>query len=394
MNSVDDTSFEVRLERTINDISPAEWDRLNAPQGIFCTHRFLRVVEKARVENARFYYVLVYSGKKLVGTAVLSQFVVSLDLLITRGVQNVCAIIRRIWPTFMRIQILFCGIPVSIGKHTLAFDDEVRPQDILPSIINCMQEIARRDHLRYLCFKEFPESKLDLCQALSNRGFFKANSIPRILLPVRWSNYGDYLSQLRHGFRRQILASIKKIGSTSERRSGTSVSAASPRLVIGNGTICPPAVMHSLYTQVMNHTVVKLEVLNAAFFDLLFSELHDDIRLLVITKDSEALAVAILCEYHKQLTFMFVGFDYSRRDEYALYLNILNEIVRHGIERRCRVIDLGQTSYWLKQRIGGEAERMFFFLRAENPAVHFVLKTLRKIIFPATKLPNPRVFRD
>ena len=394
MNSVNDTSFEVRLERTIDDISSAEWDRLNAPQGIFCTHRFLRIVEKARVENARFYYVLVYSGKKLVGTAVLSRFVVSLDLLITRRVQYVCAIIRKIWPTFMRVQILFCGIPISIGKHTLAFGDEVSPRDILPSIFGCMKEVARQDQLRYMCFKEFPESRLDISQSLCDRGFFKANSIPRILLPVRWSKYGDYLSQLRHGFRRQILASMKKFGSASERPTGTSDSAASPRLVIGDGTICPPAVMHSLYMQVINHTVVKLEVLNAAFFDLLFSELRDDIRLLVITKDSEALAVAILCEYDKRLTFMFVGFDYSRRDEYALYLNILNEIVRHGIERRCIVIDLGQTSYWLKQRIGGEAERMFFFLRAENLVVHFVLKTLRKIIFPATKLPSPRVFRD
>lgn len=386
--------LHVVVKRSIEEIPEAEWDNVGAAHGLFWTHRFFRTVEQANIENARSYYVLAYAGDRLVGSAVLSSFVVSLDLLMPRLVQRICAAMRTLWPGFMRIRALFCGVPVSIGKHALASVDDVHPREIIPHVVACMEEIAQSEGIRYLCFKEFAESELADYQSISSYGFFRARSIPRIHLPIRWTSYEAYLSDMRSSYRRQILGSMKRFRETSRGKDEKGQEITSPHLVIDSGRFCPPEVMYQLYMQVMEHTVVKLEVLNRQFFHTLYAHLQDDVKLLVVEKDATPLAAALLSNYRGTLTFLFVGLDYAHRDEHCIYLNLLNFIVQYAIEQRCSLVDLGQTSYWLKQRLGGEAEPMYFFLRAESRPLHRMLELLGGLLFPPTRLPNPRVFHS
>lgn len=94
------------------------------------------------------------------------------------------------------------------------------------------------------------------------------------------------------------------------------------------------------------------------------------------------------------MTFLLTGIDYSKRDVYNAYCNLLSGIVARAMQRGCERLDLGQTSYWLKQRLGGECIPQFFYLRAESRPIHFFLKVLRPVIFPEMKTPIPRVFRE
>jgi hypothetical protein len=380
---------------SIEQVSPEEWDRVGARQGLFWTHRFFRTLEASGVENGTYHYVLLYDHERLVGTAVLSSFVVSLDLLLPMTVQKCCSVIRRVWRNFMRIKVLFCGVPISIGKHTIAVVDPMYSDAAIAGTEAAMEVIAARERIRYLCFKEYAERDIALCVSLESCGFFRANSVPRVLLNLKWTSYDAYLRDMRHGYRRAVLNSLQKLGTqwriwSREETPPTE----GVHLRLDDGHVCAPLAFHGLYRQVMNHTVVKLETLNAQFFERLFTEMRDDVRLLLLEYDGKVLGAAILANYQKTLTFLFVGFDYAHRDEHAVYLNLLNGIVRHAIDSGCRVIDLGQTSYWLKQRLGGEAEPMYFYLKCRTQILHTVLRSCRSLLFPTTDLPRLRVFRD
>jgi len=388
-------NLRTAMASSIEQVSPEEWDGVGARQGLFWTHRFFRALEASGVENATYHYVLMYDHERLVGTAVLSSFVVSLDLLLPMTVQKCFSVIRRMWPNFMRIKVLFCGVPISIGKHTIAVTDPAYEGAVVVRTAAIMDEIAAREGIRYLCFKEFAERDLALCASLEGSGFFRANSVPRVLLTLKWGSYEAYLRDMRHGYRRAILNSLQKLGKqwriwAKEETPPTE----GTHLRLDDGHVCAPLAFHGLYRQVMNHTVVKLETLNAHFFDRLFAEMRDDLRLLLLEYDGEVLGAAILANYQKTLTFLFVGFDYVHRDEHAVYLNLLNGIVRHAIDSGCRTIDLGQTSYWLKQRLGGQAEPMYFYFKCRTRLLHAALKSFRRLLFPATDLPHLRVFRD
>jgi len=395
LDSAATDSLRAVVISSIDQVSPEEWDRVGSRHGLFWTHRFFRTLEVSGVENATYHYVLMYDDDRLVGTAVLSSFVVSLDLLLPLVVQKSCRVVRRILPRFLRIRVLFCGVPISIGKHTIAFAEPEFAHIVVAKVAELMNEIAAREGIRYLCFKEFAERDVALCVPLERLGFFRANSVPRVFLPIRWTSYDAYLRDMRHGYRRPILSSLKKLGpkwriwsdEEAPRSEGVCL-----RLDIGR--VCSPTGFHELYLQVMNHTVVKLETLNAKFFEMLFEHMREDLNLLLLEHDGRILGAAILTKYHGTLTFLFVGFDYVHRDEHAVYLNLLNGIVRHAIETGCRLLDLGQTSYWLKQRLGGQTEPMYFHFRCRSRLLHTLLKVSRGILFPPTALPRLRVFRD
>jgi hypothetical protein len=398
MTKIDSTATDhlrAVVVSSINEVSPEEWDRVGARQGLFWTHRFFRTLEASGVENATYYYVLMYDVDRLVGSAVLTSFVVSLDLLLPLAVQKFCRVVRKIIPRFLRIRVLFCGVPISIGKHTIAFTEPEIAHIVVAKVAEIMNEIAVREGIRYLCFKEFAERDIALCAPLERFGYFRAHSVPRVLLPIRWTSYDAYLCDMRHGYRRPILSSLKKLGQKWRIWLDEEVSRSEGVcLRLDNGRVCAPTEFHELYMQVMNHTVVKLETLNARFFELLFEQLREDLNLLLIEQEGRILGAAILTNYQGTLTFLFIGFDYAHRDEHAVYLNLLNGIVRHAIGSGCSLLDLGQTSYWLKQRLGGQTEPMYFYFRSRSRLLHTLLKVSRSILFPTTALLRLRVFRD
>ena len=74
------------------------------------------------------------------------------------------------------------------------------------------------------------------------------------------------------------------------------------------------------------------------------------------------------------MTFLLVGLDYSKNKEYDTYFNIVYRIISLAIEKKCKVLEMGQTSYYLKGRCGGYCEEMYFFIKSLNkPLKLFVI---------------------
>jgi predicted N-acyltransferase len=390
-------TLSVECRRSINEFSEHTWDSVASKQGLFWTHRFFQVVEKSGVEQAEYYYLVFSDGDKPVGSAVLSAFDVSLALLLPSLFQNLVQSVRRFFDGFLRIRILFCGIPVSIGKHTIAVADNSYLNEIMIAISDEMHSIAERNNIHYLCLKEFQEPEHIFFSPLKRLGFFKANSIPRFTLDIRWPDFGSYLSSLRHSYRRLILKSLNKLSNQSRTQG---ISAYDPELPSGPSLVTvdtntlSSSQFHQLYLQVMKRTPTKLEILDQSFFDCLSYNLHEQLVQLAVVDGPTPLAVAILCLHDRTLTFLFVGIDYERRDECDAYLNLLSGIIAYGIEKGCTTIDLGQTSHWLKQRIGGNPTSMYFFFKSRRRFIHALLRILNGVLFPPTRLQQLRVFRS
>ncbi|MDH4156898.1 MAG: GNAT family N-acetyltransferase [candidate division Zixibacteria bacterium] len=384
------------VERSIRRIDATVWDSINASCGLYWTHRFLSCMESSGVADATYWYLLVYRGNELVATAVLTSFVVSLDLLLPRYVQRLCGAVRHIWPSFFRLRMLFCGIPISIGKHTLAFSDKVSAEELLDSIDHRMTQIARAGGIRFLCFKEFVDSDFPEIRKLENSGYIRAHSIPRVRLNVNWPSFGDYLQSMRHGYRRRIRQSLSQLGITDYASSSLldSKTRTGPRLAAAAFRPEHVTRMHALYLEVMRRATVKLEVLNRCFFEQLTTFMPNDLVLLYVEDKGNIQGTALLGRSESNLNFLLAGIDYEHRDQYQTYFNLLNGIIAYGIEHGFGSIDLGQTTYQAKQRLGGKVEPVYFYLRCLSPVIHLLVRCFNQVLFPATRLQRWHVFRE
>jgi hypothetical protein len=360
---------------SIHEIPESVWDGLLDDDHSYNTHRLIRAVEDARVEDSRFWALMIHDGERPVGSAMLSAFTVSLDLFLGRGVQRFAAFVRRWLPRFLRVDVLVCGLPASFGQKNLVVSDDEQ----LEMLVREMEDVARAAGLRFLCFKEFKTHELPRVERLERLGFFRGCSIPYMSMEIRWRSFDEYLASLRHSYRRHILRSLAK----------------KPRLVHGGPEVVSAARFHQLYRNVMERAETRLETLNEAFFERLWAELDLQIVAAIVDGEDgdEILGAALLVKSGTTMNFVLVGLPPAVRTPHDVYFNLLYAIVDQAIRQGCRHLNLGQTATWGKQQIGGQPEDEFLFFKAANPLMHAVLRSMRGILFPRLRLPSPRVFK-
>lgn len=376
--------MRVRRFSSIHQIPENLWDSLLEDAHPYHAHRLIRAVEDSRVEESRFWMLLFHEGERLVASAVLSAFTVSLDLFLGKGMRKLVALVRRVFPRCLRVDVLFCGLPASFGQSNFVVANGVPERPVLELLVQEMERIAGEEGLRFLSVKEFKEHELPRVADLERLGFFRGHSIPYMSMEIRWRSFDEYLGSLRHPYRRHILRSLAKMGMTPNR---------DPHLTLGGPEVMSPGRFFELYCNVMARSETRLEMLNEAFFERLWVELGADLQILAAVANGEVLGAALLLKNGTTLNFMLAGLPATSRTSYDVYFNLLYAIVVHAIRQGCERLNLGQTAYWGKQRIGGVPEEEFLFFKARNQPLHAVLRGLRRILFPRLRLSSPRVFK-
>jgi predicted N-acyltransferase len=383
--------------RSIHEIDETLWDSVNASQDLFHTHRFMKSVEDAEVENSRFWYLLFYSEETPVGTAALSSFIISLDLLVEGVFKKLIRFLRQRFPNLLTVRILCCGLPISIGKNALTISAPSLRDGILKLLVQEMDEIGRKEDIRFQCLKEFLGDEISWADRLRKYHFLRLHSMPYMSMKIRWKHFRAYLDAMRHNYRRHVLRSLRKLGQSEpliQTWSSYRMNSDMPALVLANPSVCSPQKFYELYSEVMNHAKVKLETLNKSFFENICRNMDGDIELLAVVKEKQILAVALLSIHTQKMTFLLAGLNYSALEEYDAYFNLIYGIVSLAIRRGCARLDLGQTPYWLKQCIGGKSTPLYFYIRAERWHLHWCLRIFHPILFPEMKLPSIHVFKE
>lgn len=383
----------VKKYLTINDIDEHEWDSIIPPEQIFNTYRFIRTVEESKIEDAQFFYLLFYHDQQLIGSTVLSAFNISLDLFICQN--NVIKNLKKFFPNLFKTKLLICGLPASFGQLNLTITDDRYADKVCLFIVKEMYGHAQKLNISLFAIKELQENQTKLFRQFEREGFFLANSIPYMTMNIIWKNFDEYISALRHHYRRRILLSLKKIKVTKPVILSSSFydsSIEKPVLVLSNPEEHLAEDFYRMYAKVMERTATKLETLNLKFFNIIFKQ-KDHYHLLNLVTKGKIISSAILLFKDDILFFMLVGREHEK-DEYDSYFNLVYGIISLAIERNCKKIQFGQTAYWVKQCVGATPKAEYIYFASRNKVVHRILKSLKNIIFPKLKLAELNVFRE
>lgn len=376
---------------SIREIDETLWNSILAPNEFFNCYGFVEVVEQSKVEDAHFYYLLFYNNEELIGHTVLSSFQISLDMFARDS--RVIQVIKKIFPNFFNLQMVFSGLPASFSQLNLKIKNPEWEEAVTSALNDEMEKLATDLDINLLCVKEFKGEEVSICKALLEKKFFQAFSLPYMKLDINWKSFPEYLNQLRHPYRRAIKSSLKKFLVTEPVIHPALVSSHSdcPVLVLGDHSLCHPKQLFQLYLSVMDRTPTKLETLNLAFFENLYERFAEKLEILTVQVNNTIISAALIIPLEDELTFMLVGHQ-SEKDEYDSYYNLVYGIIQLGIQRNVKKINLGQTAYWVKLRLGAVAEPVFLYVKWRKPFINMLLTRFNKLIFPELKLSSVRVF--
>ena len=389
--------LEIKTFRSIHDIDPGKWDSINSSQKIFTSHRFLCSIEDANIESSIFWYLIFYKGNRELGTAVLSVIVVSLDLFMDKKSQVLIKRLRKYFPNLLKVKILFCGLPISIGHNSINISNSSYYELLIEALNYQMKIIASKYNVNFLSLKEFREDETIWADELLKFGYLKIESSPYVSIKIRWQDFSQYLIDLRYGYRRQINKSLFNAENNVPVIYNCDNSHSSDmkyhKLVLYKASEFSPTKFYNLYHQVIERAVNKLEELNEEFFKYLFKRMNEDIMILAIEIENKIVGSAIIIKENKKLTYLLVGIDYTIGEHQLILMNLLYGILKLAMDYGCDILDLGQTSYWLKQRLGGECTKEYFYLKSQRNLIHHLIKISKRFLFPKIELSSPRVFK-
>ncbi|MEE8526541.1 MAG: aminotransferase class I/II-fold pyridoxal phosphate-dependent enzyme, partial [Thermoanaerobaculia bacterium] len=373
------TRLEIYEE--IGEVDPVVWDALVTPGDLQASHRFVKLCQDSRIEDAKYRHVLLYQDGALAAIASLCRMTVNLDVLAPSALRGTAQRARRLFPEFLRLPVLFCGLPVSFGQSCLRFAPEADRAAALNTLAGTMAELGEELGSELLCFKEFgPSERADL-DGLVRAGYLRLPSLPSCHLPLRWRSFDAYLADMRAGYRRQA-----RLDRSTAQRLGLRV-----RRLADFGA--ESASLHRLYENVVDRTEYRLERLPRAFFENLNKGLADRASALLLERDDEVVAVAILLEAEDTMTFLLAGIDDRVNREHHCHPLLVSAVVAEAIRSGARNLELGQTAYGVKGRFGAETTPRWLYIRHRSPRWHRLLGLTSARLFPAHEITNRRVFR-
>lgn len=188
------------------------------------------------------------------------------------------------------------------------------------------------------------------------KGFSSGETLPSYKMKLSWLCFDEYLTSLRSHYRYRIRKALQK---------GENLKI---NTLVGNRLFDES--LYALYLEVYNRSEFKLEKLPITYF----KEFPANIT--VFSAKGQKIAFIQYMENKDELLFLFGGMDYATNGQYDTYMNMLLEIIRIGIKRRVKGIDLGQTAGKTKMRLGATASFRGMAARHANPMINFIVGKL------------------
>jgi predicted N-acyltransferase len=295
-------------------------------------------------------------------------------------------LLRRIFPSLLRVTVLFCGLPLSVGQKSLLIAPNANANDVIMLLDNIVGQVAVNEKARVIVYKEFGDEDLAQLDILVQRGYRKGKSLVMHHFPPRFQDFAEYTASLRSFYRNRVLRSRRKFthaGLRMERyRDPESIR-----------RVYTPEV-HRLYEAVFEQAENKLECLPLEFFRELAQQFPSDISLTTLYHQGRIVAFGwALCSgriYH----FLYCGLDYAVNRKFDLYFNLMYADLDHGLKEDVTDIKLGQTADTLKAQLGCEQQPLYFYIKGAGRLWDLCINVGFSLLFPNRPLPpSYNVFR-
>lgn len=350
------------------------------PKDFYFSLPFLETLQVSRVENAEYRYMELRDEGEPAGAAVLSRFTLALDLL--AGDPRVRAL-RKVVPSLLDIPMICCGIPSSFGQHHVHVARQGQRPVMFDRIHREMERWANESGAGLLVWKELAPDQ-GMAEWARKRDYAVFPTLPDHVVTQLPGEISEFIGRLRSPYRRSYRRAISLVSAGH---------AGDIRLDIGPFRSEEVDPFYAGYRAVMDRTPVRLETYNEAFFRRL-ADRANGARLLKLSNGASGESVAaLLLSGGDSLWFALVAKPRARYAD-ALYTLLLQCVVLSAIQEGFNTVHLGQTSDYAKASVGARPRRLETFVRLRRPWKHRLLKTFGGLLFPETKTPTLRVFRD
>lgn len=342
---------------------------------------YLKALEEAAPSNFKCFYIGVFKAQTLVGVALVQRVQLYLkDMFRDSKVSCIKTVLKDIISKLLKGNILVVGNLTHTGQHGLFFDSETITinqfySEVFKGVSNIESIIKSETNkkIRLILVKDF-----FLEDALLNSTFFKIKKLhkakvqPNMVINIRedWCNNGDYVSCMNKKYRRRYKRARKKLNAITCKELDLEEIKETSKL------------LHKLYLNVSNNAKFNTFVLPENHFYQYKLYLNDNFKLFGYYLGEELVGFFTLILNNKQLETYFLGYAAQHQYPNQLYLNMLYDMTKFGIEAHFETIVFARTAMEIKSSVGAQPKPMVMYLKHTNGILNGILKQVFRFMNP------------
>lgn len=386
-------SLRVITSRSVRELNDADWRRVCEVHDDLLMHpAFLAAAEvslaagtagaRASGCDSHFWYLLAYDGDTPVGAACVSEYPLDTMVFASPLARGVVAIVRRVFPNYLKFRVTFCGLPISTAGSNLRVTAEADTDAVIRALNVAVEQIARERKTWLIVYKELDEQESHRAASLEELKYVRAESLPMNRIVNRHENFFAFVDAMRSHYRYKIGRSRKKFAGSGLELMRTIGPMALDRAYT-------PA-LHAMYERVTCRAEHRLEILPREYFLELAARFPDDLILTTISQGEQVVAFAWSVRHGATYRNLFVGIDYEQNEESDAYFNLMIEDIAHAMEEPVGEILVGQTADEFKARLGCTADPRYLFVKVTSRWLQWWFRRFQSSFFPPLPPPPKR----
>lgn len=355
------TSFEIYT--AISQL-PSSWDEV-AVDNAFLQKPYLTVLENSAPTNMTCFYIGIYENSALVGVG-LAQYL-NISKLESFGERDQClkTYVRNFVFKNFASHVLFLGNNMITGQNGFTFIKSVENKRISQMLVACATEIIqffkeKQITIHIVSFKDFYQRCALEMREYGFAGMYEFNTQPNMILALmeNWASNEDYVASFSKKYRDQYKRAHKKIEGVITKE------------LTLEEIITQEERIYELYQHVAKNAPFNTFFLAKNHFSTFKKQCGQRFVLCGYYLNNQLVGFHTLLLNGTVLETYFLGYDEQVQKEKMLYLNMLYNMTRFGIEHQFKKIIFGRTALEIKSSIGAGPVFMTGFLYHTNTLIN------------------------
>lgn len=354
-------TYQLGIANTIAEIAN-EWQLVQPANECFLQIPYLQFLESRPPGDMHFRYLLFYKKDKPIGLAYCQISELKIGEALTDP--TLSSFRQKINNTILQVanmNAIFCGnilLTGAPGSHFLEDIDKVTQSLLLKEGLECLQNKCKNEgeHISLLLVKDIATEQKDRMQADIGTDYKEFSIQPKMILNIRkeWNTFEDYLGAMSSKYRVRAKRAFKK-GIDFEKRELNleSIKAFLPRI-------------DELYKSIAEGAGFNVVTLDGEYFLNFKEHFPEQFKVHGYFLNEELVAFYTTFRNHEEFEAHFLGFDNSLNRTHQIYLNILYDLVRHGIADKAGYINFARTALEIKSSVGAVAVDLFYLGKHTN----------------------------
>ena len=362
-------SLKSEVFTTVDAIPKRYWDSVNCCTNIYYSPEFLRAFELANTD-IEFNYIFILKDNEAVAFANTQIVTIGIKT-ITKNISMSNKIRRIVNNMFCNnhIKVLFCGNVFLSGEYGTFLKDGEPKVETFNAIAEGVKRLSKNTKkLSAIFIKDFEYESLPITNQLESFDYTAMEVEPNMIISLKpeWLSFNDYKNALKSKYR----VKANKADSKS-------------KLLEANFFDEKDIEIHKhqlqeLYQNTISNADFNAQILNLDTYINLKKAFKDAFIVKGYFLENKLVGFLSAMKNDTHLDAHFIGIDYSKNKEFAIYPRILNDYVRLGIETKSNQINLGRTASEIKSTLGAEPKALTCYCKHKRYLPNQVLKPFIK----------------